>query len=258
MDDRLKNELSGLREMAPSAVLPAVLVEAGLADGFVIHRSVLGPLYVAFSKQGISSVDIAATPEAFAERFRERFGRPTYATEKVPAALSASLARTLETGRTGKIPLDLSGLSPFCASVLRKAAEIPPGEVRPYSWVAREIGNPKAVRAVGGALAANPVPLLVPCHRVVRSDGRLGRYSLGEDENKRRLLEAEGLATAAQEQSARRGVRLLGSDTTHIFCYPSCRHARRIGESHRVEFNSARQAEGLGYRACRDCRPVAA
>jgi O-6-methylguanine DNA methyltransferase len=55
--------------------------------------------------------------------------------------------------------------------------EIPPGEVRPYSWIAREIGRPGAVRATGSALAKNPVPLLIPCHRVVRSDGRIGKYS---------------------------------------------------------------------------------
>ena len=60
-----------------------------------------------------------------------------------------------------------------------KALEIPRGEVRPYGWIAAEIGRPKAVRAVGTALGHNPVPLIVPCHRVVRSDGMIGQYSLG-------------------------------------------------------------------------------
>ena len=63
--------------------------------------------------------------------------------------------------------------------MLTKTLEIPSGEVRPYGWVAREIGRPKAVRAVGSALGRNPVPVLIPCHRVVRSDGHVGNYGLG-------------------------------------------------------------------------------
>ena len=65
----------------------------------------------------------------------------------------------------------------FERAVLEKALEIPRGEVRPYSWIASEIGRPKAVRAVGSALAHNPVPLVMPCHRVVRADGMIGQYS---------------------------------------------------------------------------------
>ncbi len=254
MDNRLTDRLAGLREAAPETMLPAVLLKTGLADGYVTSSSPLGPLYIAFNEHGISFIDIAETPDAFERRFRERFGRPAYAAD-APATLSASLARGIETGHTGDLSLDLRGLSPFHASVLHKTAEIPLGEVRPYAWVAHEIGNPKAVRAVGRALATNPVPFLVPCHRVVRSDGRLGRYSLGEDKNKRRLLEAEGLDTAAYERQAGRGVRLLGSNTTRIYCYPGCRHALHITESHRVEFANAGQAEAAGYRPCNHCRP---
>jgi O-6-methylguanine DNA methyltransferase len=75
---------------------------------------------------------------------------------------------------------------------LIKAREIPAGQVRPYGWIASEIGRPKAVRAVGTALGRNPVPLLIPCHRVVRTDGRVGDYAFGPPA-KRALLAAEGL-----------------------------------------------------------------
>ena len=88
---------------------------------------------------------------------------------------------------------DLSGLSPFERAVLTKTLEIPLGEVRPYGWVAREIGRPRAVRAVGSALGRNPVPVLIPCHRVVRSDGALSGYRWGV-RRKRTLLERETLA----------------------------------------------------------------
>lgn len=250
--------LASLREPAPASILPGVLDRIGLADHYVTRPSPLGPVFVAFTARGVSLVDLAATPEAFAARYRARFGRPALPAAEPPASLAGALRRALAEGRTGRLPLDLAGLSPFQEAVLRKAAEIPPGEVRPYSWVAEEIGRPGTERAVGNALAANPVPLVVPCHRVVRADGRLGRYSLGADGNKRLLLEAEGLEVAAHESLAARGVRYLGSATTRIYCHPTCRHARRISAGHQVEFRDARAAGTAGYRPCRDCRPKAA
>lgn len=92
--------------------------------------------------------------------------------------------------RSFSIPCDLRRLSPFTQAVLRITAEIPYGEVRSYQWVAEQLGKPKATRAVGNALARNPVPVILPCHRVVRSNGSLGGYALGLDW-KRRLLELE-------------------------------------------------------------------
>jgi O-6-methylguanine DNA methyltransferase len=250
--------LAALREKAPASILPEVLDRTGLADHYVTRLSPLGPVFVAYSRRGISLVDQAPTPEAFAERYQARFGRPALPAAEPPARLAAALDRALTQGRTGRLPLDLAGLSPFQEAVLHKAAEIPPGEVRPYGWVADEIGRPGSDRAVGNALAANPVPLVVPCHRVVRADGHLGRYSLGADGNKRLLLIAEGFEVEEHERLAARGVRFVGSATTHIYCHPSCRHARRITGPHRVEFPGAGTAASVGYRPCRDCRPRAA
>ena len=120
----------------------------------------------------------------------------------------------------------------------------PRGEVRPYGWIAAEIGRPKAVRAVGTALGHNPVPLIVPCHRVVRTDGTIGQYSLGGPENKRTILAAEGLDLPKMERLAASGVRYIGSDTTQIVCLPTCRHARRVTDRHRVEFHSIGRRPG--------------
>jgi hypothetical protein len=89
----------------------------------------------------------------------------------------------------------------------------------------------------------------------VRSDGTLGQYSLGGAGVKRRLLALEGAHPGELEELAHEGVRLVGSDTTHVFCLPSCRHARRTSERHRVEFHSAREAQERGYRACKVCKP---
>ena len=76
------------------------------------------------------------------------------------------------------LPLDLSGLSPFSIAVLEACRRIPRGETRSYSWVASQIGKPRAARAVGQALARNPLPIIVPCHRVVRADATLRSSSL--------------------------------------------------------------------------------
>lgn len=81
-------------------------------------------------------------------------------------------------------------LTPFEWRVLAATATIPLGETRSYKWVAKKIGSPKATRAVGQALHKNPFPLIIPCHRVVRSDGSLGGFA-GGIEKKRRLLEIE-------------------------------------------------------------------
>jgi methylated-DNA-[protein]-cysteine S-methyltransferase len=82
-------------------------------------------------------------------------------------------------------------LTAFERAALRKAAEIPPGEVRSYGWIAREIGNPQAARAVGQVMARNPVALFFPCHRVVDSTGALHQYGYGV-ELKARILSMEG------------------------------------------------------------------
>jgi hypothetical protein len=112
------------------------------------------------------------------------------------------------------------------------------------------------VRAVGTALGRNPIPMLIPCHRVVRSDGTIGNYAWGS-EMKRELLVGEGLDPDGIEATARRGTRLVGTETTHIYCYPTCRHAKRSSGQYRVEFRSSNDAEDSGYRACKVCRPAA-
>ena len=98
------------------------------------------------------------------------------------------------TGKTvdfSQVPLKLSSGTEFQIAVWNAIREIPAGETRSYKWLAEQIGNPKAVRAVGGAVGANPISIIIPCHRVIRSDGKLGGYG-GGVKQKRLLLELEG------------------------------------------------------------------
>jgi len=99
-------------------------------------------------------------------------------------------------------PLDLSQATPFQRRVWRAVREIPRGETRSYGEIARLVGAPRAARAVGGALAANPLPIVIPCHRVISSDGGLGGFG-GRVELKRRLLELEGAINKREEAGNR-------------------------------------------------------
>jgi len=87
--------------------------------------------------------------------------------------------------------LDLSGLTSFQRKVLEVVKTIPYGETKSYKWVAERMGKPRAARAVGQALKRNPYPEVIPCHRVIRSDGKLGGYSKGT-QKKKKLLKQEG------------------------------------------------------------------
>ena len=220
---------------------PARLAEM-VMDTYSMIETPLGPFYVAWNQDGVTAMFEVRHGEAeFREWFGDRIGRPL---RKAALAPSAAVLRRF----------DLSGLGPFQRAVLEKTSQIPRGQVRTYSWVAKEIGHPKAVRAVGTALATNPIPVLIPCHRVVRSDGVIGNYGAGGPVAKRRILDAEGVEVRRLEELAARGIRFVGSDTTHVFCMPTCYH--RVTDRHQVTFRSESEARTRGYRPCKDCRPA--
>ena len=253
--DPIVEELAALQRPAPADLIDSVLQGVDLADSYTEIAGPTGRAFVAWNGRGITAF---VPVEAVGTRgdFEERHPRNAFFVDVPPQPLARHLDHTIETGRLGQLPVDLSSIGEFQRRVLEKCAEIPPGEIRPYGWIAREIGNPGAVRAVGTALGRNPVPVLIPCHRVVRTDGRIGSYAYGSP-MKRELLQHEGLDPTAIETSAGRGVRFVGSDTTGIYCFPTCHHAKRITNQHRVEFRSEVTAEADGYRACKVCRPAA-
>jgi O-6-methylguanine DNA methyltransferase len=143
------------------------------------------------------------------------------------------------------VPVDLGGVGEFQRRVLEAARQIPFGEVRPYAWIAERIGHPRAVRAVGTALGENPVPLIVPCHRVGRSDGSLGGYIFG--------LPVKSQLWALE----RRTPVLEGCTSTRIVCRVGCVHGRHMRPDRRVVFASVDDARAVGYRPCKVCRPAA-
>jgi O-6-methylguanine DNA methyltransferase len=160
-----------------------------------------GKFIACYGEKGLTELDFpkVGTPRRGvrsnslrADRRTPRRGVPTQVLRWHRATVTA-----LESALAGRIPqssppLDLSNGTAFQRSVWRVMQKIPPGQTRSYGEIAQAIGKPEAVRAVGGACGANPIPILVPCHRVLAAGGKLGGFS-GGLKWKRELLAREGI-----------------------------------------------------------------
>ena len=161
-------------------------------DSLARIASPLGDLFIAWRESGMTFVGIdrgenVGAVQALIER---RLRRPVRAAEP-PLWVTETVRKFFRTWRVEMERIDISDLTEFEQAALRQAAQIPPGEVRSYGWIAREIGHPHAARAVGQAMARNPVALFFPCHRVVDASGALHNYGYGI-ELKARILRMEG------------------------------------------------------------------
>ncbi len=194
----------------PQSLVPKILehikaaVKSVSPDSLVKLSSPLGPLYVAFRHSGITAValDRGEGDETIVAKLQRRLGRGLIPSQ-APQWVSDTIQSFFRTYKPDLERVDISSLSPFEQSALRAAATIPPGEVRSYGWVAESIGQPSAARAVGRAMARNPVPFLYPCHRVVDANGQLHQYGYGV-EMKLRILELEGYKSAGITNGSRR------------------------------------------------------
>ena len=248
----IETELSFLIGDLPGGISEGVALGTGIADGFDLYESAIGQVVVTFNPEGVSSLDIADTE--FESRFHGRFNRPLIRAE-APRSWAKNIPSAIEQGRPGNLPIDLRSVTQFQADVLARTATIPKGEVRPYAWLANEVHRPKAVRAAGSAVAKNPIPLIIPCHRVVRADGHIGNYSLGGPTNKVDLLEHEGTRPGWLEGLAADHVRFQGDSSTGVVCHPTCHVIRESKTANIASFRSLREAEEDGFRACEVCRP---
>jgi O-6-methylguanine DNA methyltransferase len=238
---------------APAGFADRVLAQVGMADSYARFETVLGDVYVAWNRLGVSAAARFVSAEEFEDWFGTEVGRPL-----MSAVAPPDLAEKIQDELNGKkrMRFDLRGLTPFEQAVLRKTREIPRGEVRPYGWVAREIGRPAAVRAVGTALANNPIPYFIPCHRVVRTDGHIGNYGGGGPKAKKAILTLEGVRVKKLEELGRAGIRYQGVRTTKIFCFPTCHTGRHALEKNIVWLHDEASARAAGFRPCKVCRPA--
>ena len=153
-------------------------------------------------REGLCAFGLPEISREIAEKNIRALARKDFEPSKSALRDVVSLARRYFHGwRTnfGDVRLDLSAGTAFQRKVWSIVREIPYGEVRTYRWIALELGRPEAARAIGGALAANPVPLIVPCHRIVNANGTLGGFSAGGGVTlKRRILELERVPMAGE------------------------------------------------------------
>ena len=153
---------------------------------YVTFNTPLGPVSITASANGLRA--LALPPQA------------TPTEEKPPPQFTGLIERLQTYFNGGKIAfpdkLDLSAATPFQAKVWETTRLIPYGKTRSYRWVAEQTGQPAAVRAVGQALARNPLPVIIPCHRVIASNGKLGGFSCGL-EMKQKLLRLEHITIPA-------------------------------------------------------------
>ena len=194
---RFYDASSGRLGMAPSAWKNG---GRGVTIRWAVTSSSLGPMLVAATGKGVCRLSFGEGREDLARRFPHAElveGGADFA-----ALLGKVIAAVEQPGQSAAIPLDVRGTA-FQEAVWQALREIPPGETRSYAEIAAAVGKPTAVRAAGSANGANNVAVLIPCHRVIRSDGSLGGYAYGL-EIKQQLLDKER-ETARSAQHGERG-----------------------------------------------------
>ncbi len=158
-----------------------------------LDTPIAGRLWLAATECGLCAIAFDGSEAAFVQMLERRWGVTPQPDGKTLAAAGQQLSEYLSGRRRNfDLPLDLRRLRPFHRQILELTAAIPWGQVCTYRMLAHEIGRPKAVRAVGRAEARNPLPLVIPCHRVIGSSGKLTGYTGGLD-MKGALLRLEGV-----------------------------------------------------------------
>jgi methylated-DNA-[protein]-cysteine S-methyltransferase len=169
----------------------------------LLPASPLGPVWLAVTDQGLAALDIQVEREKFVQDLNKRgFKEFSQDTEKV-REIARQLSEYLEGKRRSfDFPIDWEILKPFQRQVLQATYAIPYGVTATYGEIAARVGKPRAARAVGRAEATNPMPLVIPCHRVLGSDGKLHGYgAAGGLETKAWLLQLEAGASSASTSS---------------------------------------------------------
>lgn len=226
-----------------------------------VFPSPLGNILIALSEQGVSLVEYLGRAKSLAQSRLARIeGLEAIEDGAELEGLHRELLEYLEGKRTHLAwPVDLQLVrSDFHRSVLQATSSIPYGAVMSYAGVACEVGKPTATRAVAQALRWNPLPIVIPCHRVVGSSGTLTGYAGNKTDLKERLLTVEGIPTVKADHDSKIPhhalyVRYPGDDS---YCLPTCPSLSTMEHPHRIVlFGSRERAEGAGLQPCTTCRP---
>jgi methylated-DNA-[protein]-cysteine S-methyltransferase len=225
-----------------------------------VFPSPLGNILIALSEQGVSLIEYLGRAKSLGQ---SRLARIEGVEAVEDGAELESLYRELLEYLAGKRthldwPLDLRlARSQFHRTVLQATAGIPYGAVMSYAGVASEVGKPAATRAVAQALRWNPLPIAIPCHRVVGASGALSGYAGSKIDLKERLLATEGVPTLKAEHD-----RLIARPAMYVrdrhdpdYCLPTCGSVSSRSLSELMLFASRERAEAAGLQPCTTCRP---
>lgn len=266
--------VEGLVEALRGASLPGdeptlarAELESRLADvrsrmvSFGIFSSPLGPILIARSEQGVAMVRyLAGRARGAGAAAHHLLGEEAVEDRAATEALYFELVEYLE-GRRTRLdwPLDLRlARSDFHRDVLRATAAVPYGVVTSYRGIAADIGQPSAARAVAQALRHNPLPIVVPCHRIIGASGNLTGYAGNRLGLKERLLAVEGVRTERATRAprvARRAMYHYDPNEQREYCLPTCGAIARRPIGPLTLFASRERAEALGLTPCSSCRP---
>ena len=252
-DAAIENILHLARQRLARALAPIrrPIARVGVID------SHLGRLLAAESPRGLvaltylDSTDGSAVIKALKQKF-DLVEDPA-AAARIGAEIEAHLAGGQGDAVTHR-PIDLSLVaSEFQRRALTRLRTVPAGSVVTYQGLAAAIGSPSSQRAIGTTMATNPLPIYIPCHRVIKSDGTIGNYG-GGVARKLKLLRAEGFAVDRGERVGPHAV--YGHWQSRIFCRPTCSAVRRAERKKWIIFTDAARAQGVGMRACKLCHPA--
>jgi O-6-methylguanine DNA methyltransferase len=221
-----------------------------------IVKSPLGNLLVAMTARGIVLNHYLEDTSNVAAAIRKlRLEFDPVEDQRAVGAVGEEVNRYLTGSATmlhRNVDLTLAG-NAFQKKVLDRLQTIPRGALISYQALGAAVGSASSARAVGNALHNNPVPIYVPCHRVISSDGRIGGYA-GGAARKLQLLRSEGFAVDGDTARVP-GTTVWGHKGTKIYCRPGCRTGTRVDRARILFFADPEQAERAGMRPCKLCRP---
>jgi len=225
-----------------------------------VWTSPLGPILIARSEQGVVRVEYLDSPSGVAAlRVLRARGVEVVEDGNDTEPFHQQILEYLAGERTRLAwPLDYRlATSDFQREVLQVTAALPFGSVVSYAHLAREIGRPTATRAVAQALRHNPLPIVVPCHRVIGSTGGLTGYAGNKLGLKEQLLTLEGVHVAhgPREPHIVRDAMYMRADHDNAYCLPTCGALPTLPLWRLTLFGSRDRAEGAGLEPCSDCRP---
>lgn len=264
--DGLVGSIRDVRLAGDDPTLSRAQLESRLADlrsrilAFGVYPSPLGPILLARSELGVSVVRyLEAGGSPLGPQVRQWLGDDAVEDRAATESLHRDLLEYLE-GRRSHLDwsLDLRrARSDFQRRVLQATARLPYGAVTSYAGIAREIGSPRAVRPVAQALRHNPLPIVIPCHRVVGNTGALVGYAGKRVGLKQRLLNLEGVPTDATGSALRvpREHMYVRFHDDGEYCLPTCGSLAQKSLADLTLFGLRERAESAGLAPCTACRP---